>query len=102
MTGARENGSGDPHLDLVNVCLTVPGLMGEVTPPRAAHILLTRARLLIRAVSAAMSPRKICPPGTWNGTLEKRYVHLIAPGTSERHLVRKENLCRGDGVKGLR
>ena len=36
MTGTEENASADPQLDLVNVCLTVPGLTGGVTPPSSS------------------------------------------------------------------
>ena len=103
MTGAKENASGDPQLDPVNVCLTVPGSLGEVTPPSSSPHPSCKSETADASSGCSHAPRRTRPPGTRDGTaLGKSYIHLVTPGTSERLLMRKESLCRGDGVNGLR
>ena len=96
MTGAEGSASGDPQLDLVNVCLTVPGLTGGVTPPSSSPHPSHNSETAGNSSGCNHFPRKIRAPGTWKGTVEKSCVHLITPGTSERLLMRKDSLCRGD------
>lgn len=67
--------SGDPQLDLVNVCLTVPGLTGEVTPPSSSpHP--SPARAETADAGSGRSHAQKDTPGTRDGLRwGKSYVH---------------------------
>ena len=70
ITRARENGSGDPHLDLVNACLTVLGLMGEVTPPSSSPHPSYKSKTAYKSSGCNHVPQK----GMSTGNLEWDFV----------------------------